>query len=213
MVQHTRNRGQVIVELLVAFALAGILLPALLTGLIGARSGRVQQEQRILAVGLLREGEEAIRSVRNVGWDKITSPTIIMDTPYHWVQGLTAWSLVAGSETKEGFTRSIVISDISPPDPSLKKITITVSWGGVLPLSTSSTIYLTRWKNLLFSPLAANGPLKGQGYGDWCNPSTFIVGSYNLGSIPIAITANASATLNMPICQQGETPKENLFMG
>jgi len=112
------------VELLIAFGLAGILLPALLTGLIAARSGRVGQEQRILAVGLLREGEEAVRSVRDIGWDRITSPTVTMDVPYHWVQGANEWSLVEGSETVGDFTRSIGISDITPPDPSLKKVTI-----------------------------------------------------------------------------------------
>jgi len=158
------------VELLIAFGLAGILLPALLTGLIAARSGRVGQEQRILAVGLLREGEEAVRSVRDIGWDRITSPTVTMDVPYHWVQGANEWSLVEGSETVGDFTRSIVISDITPPDPSLKKVTVTISWGDIFPSSTEAVIYLARWRNTSLTDSGTVLP-QGQGFGDWCRPA------------------------------------------
>jgi hypothetical protein len=65
-------------------------------------------------------------------------------------------------------------------DPSLKKITITVSWGDVLPSDTSSTIYLTRWKNTA-STLISAGTLINQGNGDWCTPS-FTLGSVDLGN-------------------------------
>jgi hypothetical protein len=163
-------KGQIIIELLIAFGLAGILLPALLTGLIAARSGRVGQEQRIVAVALLREGQEAIRAVRDQNWEAITSPAVAMDTPYHWVQEGGSWSLLEGSETVDGFTRSLEISDISPSDPSLKKITITINWGEVFPSSTTSVIYLTRWRNTSLEDSGSVQP-QGQGLGDWCRPS------------------------------------------
>ncbi len=168
--KHTNSKGQIIIELLIAFGLAGILLPALLTGLLATRSGRVAQEQRIIAVGLLREGEEAVRSVRDAGWDRITSPAVIMDVPYHWVQGGSEWTLVEGGETVGDFTRSIVISDISPADPSLKIVTIAVSWGDIIPSSTTSVIYLTRWKNISLTDSGTVQP-QGQGFQDWCHPA------------------------------------------
>ena len=170
MEQHTNNRGQILVELLIAFGLAGILLPALLTGLLAARSGRVSQEQRIIAVGLLREGEEAVRSVRDLGWDRIISPAITMNIPYHWEQVGFEWSLVEGSETVGDFTRSVEISDISPADPSLKKITTTISWGDIIPSSTTSVMYLTRWRNISMTDSGTVQP-QGQGFGDWCHPA------------------------------------------
>jgi len=197
MVQHTRNRGQIVVELLVAFGLAGILLPALLTGLIGARSGRVQQEQRILAVGLLREGEEAVRSARDAvnGWNKYIATNGI----YKPVVSDKAWTLVstipAGSPEQIGdFTRKIEISDLAPIDLSLKKITVTVSWSNILPTNVSSTFYLTRWKNLVYLPIPAHGTLSGMGYGDWCNPSATPAAELSLaGGLNVVSVAQGSS--------------------
>lgn len=162
------QRGQVIVELLVAFGLAAILLPALLTGLIGARNGKVQQEQRILAVGLLREGEEVVRSVRDSGWDNVKTNGI-----YYPKAVGTSWTLTtdAAYKTVGDFERTIEIADIVPVDPSLKKITITVIWGGsFIPSSMSSTLYITRWKNTSLSDSGSVQP-ENQGFGDWCKPA------------------------------------------
>jgi type II secretory pathway pseudopilin PulG len=161
------QNGQIIIELLVAFGLAGILLPALLTGLIASRNGKVQQEQRILAVGILREGEEAVRSIRDTSWDSIKTN----GTFYPKVNG-TAWDWGTLSDGTIGdFTRTITIEDIFPSDPSLKKITITVTWGaGFIPSTTSSVIYLTRWKNTSSTDSGTVQP-EGQGFGDWCKPA------------------------------------------
>lgn len=163
------DSGQIIIELLIAFGLAAILLPALLTGLVGARSGKVQQQQRILAIGLLKEGEEAIRSIREAGWTNITTPAITMDSPHHPVVDGSLWKLESGAETLGDFTRSVVVSDVSPADPSLKKITVTVSWNNILPTDVATTFYLARWKNLSFSDSQTVEPSTG-GFGDWCTP-------------------------------------------
>ncbi len=61
---HHHERGQTLVEILVAIALAGILLPALMTAFVASREGRVQEELRVQATALLREAEEAARSAR-----------------------------------------------------------------------------------------------------------------------------------------------------
>src|SRR3990167_3628807 len=58
------SSGQSLVEILIAIGLTGILLPALLTGLVSSREGKAQEGQRLQATALLRESEEAIRSVR-----------------------------------------------------------------------------------------------------------------------------------------------------
>lgn len=162
-----RTKGQIVIELLVAFGLAAILLPALLTSLIASRNGKVQQEQRILAVGLLREGEEAVRSVRDVGWDRISTNGVY----YPRIVG-SNWTLTTDVTYRVvgDFTRTIDIADITPTDPSLKKITITVSWGSTIPSSTVSTMYLTRWKNTSLTDSGSVQPIN-QGFGDWCKPS------------------------------------------
>lgn len=179
MVQHTKNLkfkisnysgGQIIIELLVAFGLAGILIPALLTGLIAARNGKVGQEQRIQAVGLLREGEEAVRMARDAGWNNIAT-----NGTYKAVNSGSAWSLAsmpAGTSEQIGdFKREIDVADTSPADPSLKKVTIAITWGSVFTSSTSSTIYLTRWKNLSLPDGPHDVQASGGGFADWCNPN------------------------------------------
>lgn len=166
--KHRNGKGQIIIELLIAFGLASILFPALLTGLISAQNGKVQQQQRLTAVGYLREGEEAVRSIREANWSYIANVT--GQGVQHTVDNGTAWSLVTGSETIGDFTRSIVITDINPADPSLKKVTVTVAWSNILPTNISSTFFLSRWKNMT-SDLTATGTLINQGNGDWCAPT------------------------------------------
>lgn len=164
------KKGQIIIELLVAFGLAGILLPALLSGLVGVRAGKVQQQQRVIATGLLKEGEEAVRSVREADWNNIVSPAVTMGLPYHPVTGSGSWSLSPGEETLGDFTRSIVFSEFAPEDPSLKKVEITVSWGSCPTSCVTSTLYLARWKNTSLTDSGTVQP-QGQGFGNWCAPS------------------------------------------
>lgn len=161
-------KGQIIIELLVAFGLAGILIPAILSGLIGATNGKAQQQQRIIAVGYLKEGEEAVRDLRNSDWSNIAK-----DDAYYPVVTSGVWTLSKNSTNGNlngGFTRSVVISSIgTPSDPSIKRILITVSWG--TGSSVNSTLYLARWKSQWSPQQPAGGPLIGEGFGDWCNPS------------------------------------------
>ncbi len=168
--REVRNaRGQIIVELLIAFGLAGILIPALLMGLIASSSGKVQQQQRIIALGLLKEGEEAVRTTREADWTNIT-----INGNYHPVRSGNTWTLAANTETIGDFTRTITVGDLSPSDLSLKKIKINVAWSnGILPTSAtslSSTVFLARWKNLSATQSVTSALIQ-QGYGDWCNPS------------------------------------------
>ncbi|MDE2588974.1 MAG: type II secretion system protein, partial [Patescibacteria group bacterium] len=150
--------GQSIVELLITIGLSGILLPALITGLVSTRQARPQQDQRLLAIGYLREGQEAVRAVREDGWANFA-----VDGTYHPVMTANGdWSLVTGQELINGFnfTRQIVISDVSRDsngnivatggtnDPSTKKVVTTVSWTNPLTSSVTATSYFTRYANL-----------------------------------------------------------------
>ena len=62
------NKGQTLIELILTVGLGAILLPVLLLGVISSREGKAQQNQRIDAVTLLKEGEEAVRNIREKGW-------------------------------------------------------------------------------------------------------------------------------------------------
>ena len=147
--------GQSLVELLLAISLAALLLPALLTGLVASREGRVQQKQRSDAVSYLRESAEAVRNVRDSGWSNFAT-----NGTFHPVISGSNWSLVSGAETLNGFTRQIVVSDVSRDasgaivtsggtvDPSTKKVVSTVSWTQPYASNISSTTYITRHENI-----------------------------------------------------------------
>jgi type II secretory pathway pseudopilin PulG len=149
------KKGQSLIELLIILALLAIILPALFYGMITSREGKPQQQQRITGLSYLHEAEEAAINVRNRSWDAFA-----VNGTFHPSNSGNYWTLVAGSETVNGFTRQIVISDVyrdsngaittsgGTLDLSTKKVVTTVSW--TLPRSTSidSTIYITRHENI-----------------------------------------------------------------
>lgn len=134
------NRGQSLIELLLAIGLTAILLPALATGLITSREGKSQEGQRLQATALLKETEEATRSV----WEKNWNTFAVNGTYYPVVNG-SAWSMSEGSESIQGFTREIVITDTEPIDPSAKKVVSTVSWSTPQKSSVNSIKYAYRY--------------------------------------------------------------------
>jgi len=171
MEQHTKYQsGQLIVELLVAFGLASLLIPAIILGFISASRGRAQQEQRLQATGYLHEAEEATRSLRDANWSNVATNGTYY--PKATATGWT-WGNVADG-TLGAFTRSVVISDITPADPSEKQVTVNVSWSNFFPTTLTSTFILARWKNISYQPITAGGTITGQGHGDWCSPNLHI---------------------------------------
>ncbi|OGH17735.1 MAG: hypothetical protein A2868_00125 [Candidatus Levybacteria bacterium RIFCSPHIGHO2_01_FULL_40_15b] len=148
------HNGQALVELLVAFAFASILLPGLITGLVASREGKAQQIQALSATGLLREAQEALRVVRETSWSQIETN----GTFHPQISGST-WQLAPGQENINGYTRSIEISNTNRDsngnivessgtnDPSTKKAVISVSWETPYQSEVTSTVYLARYLN------------------------------------------------------------------
>lgn len=209
-----KQGGQVLVELLVAVAVAGLMLPALITGLVSSREGRVQQSQRFEATLLLKEAQEVLRSIREQGWGGFAVNGI-----FHPLITGSAWSLAAGAETINGLTRSITIGDVSrnlngqvvtsggTVDPSTKQAVITVSWNAVFPSSVSTTMYFTRVDNTVKNETTAaefsagtltqvavtnnNGgevTLSPNTKGKWCEPHLSSA-TIDLPGTPNAVTA------------------------
>lgn len=195
------HSGQALIELLVTLALASVLLPGLITGLVASREGKAQQIQRLEATTLMKEAQEALRVIRESSWSQISTNGM-----YHPGVSGTTWVLVSGSETINGYIRQITISDAyrgangnvvssgGTLDPSTKKAVITVSWNIPFLSQVSSTIYLTRHlNNTIFTETSVsdfdagahqnttvsntNGGevvLGAGGSGDWCTPNLSI---------------------------------------
>jgi len=160
---NIKKKGQSLVELLLVISLLAILLPGLFTGFYSSREGKAQQNQRLTAVGFLKESEEAVRNIRETGWTTLSS--YATDTPYHATVSGSLWTLVAGSETlSNGFKRQVIIKNmyrnpagnivLSPTpgvlDPSTKEINTSVWWNTPKVSTVSSTMYLTRHENLSY---------------------------------------------------------------
>jgi len=152
------NKGQILVELLLAIGLAAVLLPSVLTGLLASRDGRDQQEQRLKAVGYLRESVEAVRVVKE-NWNNL--PT--SGTYYPQITD-TTWTLQPGAETIGDFVRQIEIENVyrdsdgnlslNPSDtldPSTKRIASAISWQLPYPSSVENVSYVSRYVNAAFT--------------------------------------------------------------
>jgi hypothetical protein len=146
--------GATLVEVLVAIALTGIMMPALATAVISSSYARPTAVQQLNATALLQEIAVATRSVRESGWGNVS-----VDGTYHTVISGNGWALASGPNTSNGFTDQVVISDVQRNssgvivssggtiDPSTKLATINVSWTTPTSSSVSSSLYLTRWQN------------------------------------------------------------------
>ena len=96
---YNNMKGQTLIELLLPIGIMAVILPALLFGLMSTRTGKVQQQQRLRAIALLKQTQEAVRNVREKGWVAFA----VNGTYYPSITG-TTWSLVSGTDTIDGFT-------------------------------------------------------------------------------------------------------------
>ncbi len=154
LLRRLNNKGQLLIELLVAVGLSAILIPAVTAGFIASRQGQAQQRQRLEATTLAREAGDAIRVVRESGWANVS-----VNGTYHPEISGSSWVLVSGAQSINDFTRSIEITDVFRDtggaivesggllDPSTKHIEVTVSWGTPVPSSVTNAYYLTRLDN------------------------------------------------------------------
>lgn len=141
-------------EVLVAIALAGVMLPTLAAAIVTAHAGKASSIQQLQATSLLREATEAVRVVRESGWNNVSN-----NGTYHPVVSGNTWALASGSETIGGLSRQIVISSAQRNsagaivasggtiDPSTKHVVVTVSWTRPVNGAVSSDTYLSRWQN------------------------------------------------------------------
>lgn len=130
--------GFSLVEILLAVSIFGLLVTALVGGLIYGQESTALAGERARAVLLAEEGLEAVRNIRDAGFTNLT------DGPHGLAIAANTWTLSGTSDTTDIFTRSLVISSV---DATRKLITSTVSWPQN-PQRTGSvvlTTYLTYW--------------------------------------------------------------------
>lgn len=219
------QRGNTMIELILAMGLAVLIFPALFSGFASTREGRVQQEKRLQAVTLLKETEQAVKNVRSNDWTSFA-----VEGVYHPEVVSSNWELVANTTTIDGFTQQVEVSNVlrnsagdivtvgGVNDPSTKQVVITISWAEPQASQLASTFYVTRSSNVTYSQttdddlaegvltntqittdLGGEIKLANNNKGKWCSPS-FSTASIDLpDGPPVAVAATASATsINIP---------------
>ncbi|MDA1337361.1 MAG: type II secretion system protein [bacterium] len=171
MLEHQKyNRGISIIELLVAIAIIGVAVSALISFATFSLRTSSLLKQTTQASFLVQEGLEALKNYRdNTGWDDDDPQDSydglgVLPTGTSLHVGLSGgipqrWQLLLGTETLGIFTRDITVEFVERDtldnivsaggaiDSATKKATVTVSWeerGGTRQLEVAT--YLTNWR-------------------------------------------------------------------
>ncbi|MCW1891719.1 MAG: prepilin-type N-terminal cleavage/methylation domain-containing protein [Candidatus Uhrbacteria bacterium] len=181
-VRSKRFRGFTLVEVLFSIVLLGVMLSTVLLSLSGQLTHVASSDSEMRAISLAEEGLEAVRSIRDTNWSALTPGT------HGLAFTASGWSLSSASDTQDGLSRTVTITDISPTE---RKVSVDVAWttkAGTPRLYELSTM-LADWRNLPADD--AGGTLEG----DWHNPE--IAGNmldFGMGFRGIAVDV-ASTTL------------------
>jgi type II secretory pathway pseudopilin PulG len=220
----SNQKGQSLVELLIAIGLATLLLPAILTGLSASRGGRAQHDQRLEAATYLKQAQEAVRSVGQKSWSNLSTNGI-----YHPVISNGTWELAPGTQVVNNYTLSISIEDVLRStggeivesggivDPSTKKVVVSVTWNTPILSTASATSYFTRHRNNAYSETSnthfnagtltnlqvtnTNGgeiKLSNNNKAKWCSPSMSSSTIDLPDGPPVAVAAAANTSSAVP---------------
>lgn len=146
------EKGISIIEILVVIAIISIALVSLLGVASFSLKISAQMKENTQAVNLAQEAIEALRSIRDSNWTKLTNGN------HGLTNALGYWDFAGTENVIDGFTRVILIENVSRDpttdnietaynpannDPNTKKLTSTVTWKDE---KVEIITYLTNWK-------------------------------------------------------------------
>lgn len=160
---HVALKGSMLFEILIVIGILAIILAVGAQSVtVSLRSGKISGE-RDIAVGLAGEALEAVRASTEERWQNIYNLTKSTQS-YYPATSTGKWTIATGTEqitlNNAVYTRSFIVENVSRDpstrlietsyntlhdDPSTQLVTVTVSWSGGLPFTTSE--YFFRWKN------------------------------------------------------------------
>src|SRR3972149_3665376 len=159
MSKKVAEKGQALIELILANAIGTVLLSVLVTGAISAREAFARSDRVLDGNTLLQKEIEAVRSIKETGWNSLVAGNTYHTEPEQ--PPSYSWKAVPNPISENGFTRSFTVINVcrldvssspvicSTPqaivDPSTKEITATVSWSFLGTRSVSSTFFITRY--------------------------------------------------------------------
>lgn len=136
---RANERGFSVVEVLLAAAVFGMLVTALIGALVYGRASTADAGDNQRAMYLAEEGLGAVRNMSN------SSFALLVDGTYGLSQAGGQWTLSGSSDKTDIYTRQIVIATAGT---NRKTVTATVTWPDPSGTnnSVSSTIRLVNWE-------------------------------------------------------------------
>ncbi len=138
--KNKKNKGSMLIEVIVATALISILMLALVSVAQKSLDLSERSLKQVQASFLLEEGVEAVKTVRDNSWTNISSIATGSNRYLSFDTSTNTWSLSSTPSTIDNvFTRTIVVDAVSRDstddiassgtvDPNTKKVTVNVSW-------------------------------------------------------------------------------------
>lgn len=143
------NKGFSIIEILVAIFIIAITLTSLLGLTNSSLKTSILIKETTQSVNLAQEAMEAVRSIRDGDWNKITNGNHgLTSTGGYWdFDGteniINSFSRTVLIENTQRDTNDNIVENGGTNDPDTKKIIVTVSWKNK---ETELVTYLTNWK-------------------------------------------------------------------
>ena len=177
-VKSIGNKGQTLIEALVAVGIFLISINAIIFLLFAAQSIFGDTERNQAALNYASEGAEAVKSIRNRNWDELT------DGEHGLIFSDNQWLFSETSDSKENLTRKIIVTTQTGDIKNIKSL---VSWqiNPLNPRTLQIEEILTRWKIILDSESSGGEGDGGGTTGDWLTPQTLSsidIGPGNEGS-------------------------------
>lgn len=153
-----------IIETLVAMGIFTIVASTAATTVLHSFSANRLGDQETEATLFAQEGIEAVRSIKNQGWNAFVSSAVAHNCASGCgLDSLSgSWAFSSGSDTSETFTRTITISNVyrtgadiieggATLDQDVKKITSTVTWNFSPSRSNTTKVvtYLSHWEKAI----------------------------------------------------------------
>jgi hypothetical protein len=136
------RQGFLLVEVLLASSMFVLLIAAFSAALFFGQQSSSTGGDQARAISYAEEGQEAVRSMKNINFANITDGT------HGLAYSNNAWSFSGTQDTSGLFTRTVVVT---PVDANRKTVTTTVTWQAT-PQRTGSIVLtqqLTNWKTIL----------------------------------------------------------------
>ena len=148
--------GFSLVEVLLSVSVFGLIVTALVGGLIYGQQSTALSGARARAAILADEGLEAVRNIRDENYANLTDGTFGLA-----ISG-NQWNFSGASDTTDVFTRTIAIYAV---DANRKMVTSAVTWQQNPQRSglAQTVTYLTNWRSVS-APTTCGEYAVGQGY-------------------------------------------------